>query len=97
MVTRGLGGSVLYQYQVAARLSAWAIAPASTLDHGFEIEAMLHDVDDVWITQRPLRLVLVVVGGEWQWADLELTHDAHRAYGRVHGKPVISRYQECAV
>lgn len=68
MRASGPCGEVRYGYQVAIRTGPWTIArfedgPGSC----FMFAATVTDVDEVWLAQRPLDLVLALGQVEWVW------------------------------
>ena len=67
MRASGQHGELRHGYQVAARTGSWAIERVGS---DFVFSATVIEVDDVWLGQRPLDLVLALGQVEWVWCDI---------------------------
>lgn len=59
-------------YQVAVRTGPWTIERDERTPT-FMFTAAIAEVDDVWLAQRPLDLVLALGQVEWVWHDVTPT------------------------
>jgi hypothetical protein len=68
MRASGLSGELRYGYQIAARLGAWEIAEKQGT---FRLRGRVASVDPVWITRRPIALVVALGPVEWKWSGVD--------------------------
>src|SRR2546425_843186 len=70
MRASGPSGELRYGYQVAARTGKWVIETAHSVP-GFTFTSRLVENDEVWISRKPLDLILMLGPFEWIWKDVD--------------------------
>lgn len=84
----GVSGELRVGYQQAALLGKWEMQVPTSLENVFE--ATLRQVDEYWITQRPLILVLHINAKQWRWTlDGEIDRSGGKVRFAVKGKPQV--------
>lgn len=86
MRASGQSGELRYGYQVAARTGIWTIESG---DRGFMFTAPIVDADDVWMSMRPLDLVLALGQVEWIWRDVAPTISGALAHVTLTRRPDV--------
>jgi hypothetical protein len=91
MRAEGFGGELLVGgYQHAAYLGAWNLNVIEDRPDGWRITAALVGVNDYWITQRPMRVVLRLGGLEWSWDDVDFDGSIIIVQGRPREGVVVT-------
>jgi hypothetical protein len=91
MTVKGKTGTLKVGYQQAARLGTWTLAPKAGSPAVDTVVAQMVDVDEYWIEQEPLDLVLVVGPTQWIWRGIAATRDGASLIIDLTEKPLIER------
>lgn len=90
MRVTGEGGRICMGYQSAARLGGWTLSRIQTEpEQVYDLRAQLLDVDDYWISQRPLDLELQMAQRKWVWPNVEPNISNESLSATLTGAPTI--------
>lgn len=84
-----MSGEVRYGYQPAAKVGRWEMMPKN--EHVMTFKGAAAEVNDYWITQEPLDLMLRVGRTEWTWKGVTVTVADGSVYADLKDKPVVER------
>lgn len=87
---KGPSAEVRCGYQVAARLGSWEMSPKIGAGPNVEnFKAAVSDVDEFWIAQEPLALVVKVGRTVWTYEPVTVVVDGRVLHADLRGKPAI--------